>query len=177
MTRFIFILLCAWTASTCGAAAQSAGQITCRVSNNGRSADGGIRLIASNGREAGAGPCGDKPIAVPPGSYTAVLNLDGVLDSPEQRLKVQVSGGRNRPVVADFQTGTLRIAIEQNGRLAAGMATIERDGQRVGTLGGGVKAHLSTGTYSVIVRYRDQERRFERVVITTGSHRDLKASF
>jgi len=59
---------------------------------------------------------------------------------------------------ADFPTATLEVRIASSGRRAAGMAVIKRNGQQLGTLGSGVAAHLSTGTYRILVRYRTQEK-------------------
>jgi hypothetical protein len=123
------------------------------------------------------GSCGSAPLQVPPGRYRARLRLDGALDRPEKTRSVSVQAGDSERVSADFPTGVLEVRIETEGRRAAGMATIYRDGERVGPLGSGVSAHLSAGTYDVVVRYRSNEKRFEDVRLQAGQHRRLSAQF
>ena len=48
------------------------------------------------------------------------------------------------------------------------MAVIRKDGKQIGTLGSGVAAHLSAGSYEVVARYRSQEKRFDDVQIKKG---------
>ena len=78
---------------------------------------------------------------------------------------------------ADFATGLLEVRIQSKGRDTAGIAVIRRDGKQIGTLGSGVTAHLSTGSYEVIARYRTHERRFENVAIQADQRTALNASF
>lgn len=176
MRRFIIAML--WTLSSIPAiaAAQPAGQITCRVSENGKAAAGTLRLEQQE-KTLASGACDGRPLSVPPGTYTAILSLDGALDSPEQRRSVTIASGKNPAMSGEFRTGTLRIDVVRDGRRAAAKATLEKDGKRVGTLGGGVTAHLSAGSYTVIVRCHDEEKRYERVVISADAHRDLSATF
>ena len=54
---------------------------------------------------------------------------------------------------------------------------IRRDGKQIGTLGSGVRAHLSEGTYQVVARYRSKQQSFEAVKVTRGETRVLEASF
>jgi hypothetical protein len=57
------------------------------------------------------------------------------------------------------------------------MAVIKRNGQQLGTLGSGVAAHVSTGTYRILVRYRSQEKDLGEVTITAGQRASLSAEF
>jgi hypothetical protein len=161
--------------STAQRGAQARGRIDCRVTENGVAASGTVRLRQS-GREVASGACGT-PLAAPAGRYEAVLELDGALDRPTQTVEVTIAAGSTATASADFRTGILEIAVEQDGRRAAGMATIFRNGERIGTLGSGVAGHLSVGTYDVVVRYRTSERRFEGVTLGPGERRVLSAAF
>jgi hypothetical protein len=57
------------------------------------------------------------------------------------------------------------------------MALIRKDGRQIGTLGSGVTAHLSAGSYEVVARYRSQERRYDKVAVAAGQHAVVDAAF
>ena len=57
------------------------------------------------------------------------------------------------------------------------MAIIRKDGKQVGTLGSGVAAHLSAGSYQVVARYRTQQKVFDAVAIEQGKPTVLEAAF
>jgi hypothetical protein len=154
---------------------QARGRIACRVTENGGAASGTM-IVRKDGAEVASGPCGE-PVGVPPGSYEVALGLDGALDRPTQAVRVDVAPGGTGLVAADFQTAILEVRIEAEGRRAAGMATIFRNGERVGTLGSGVAGHLSAGTYDVVARYRGAEQRFDAVTLAPAERRSLTATF
>jgi hypothetical protein len=156
-------------------AAQARGRIACRITENAGAASGTI-TIRRDGAEVSTGTCGS-PVAVPAGSYEVVLGLDGAIDRPERTVQVTVAPGATANAVADFQTAILEVRIEAGGRRAAGMATIFRNGERVGTLGSGVSGHLSAGTYDIVAKYRNSEQRFDAVTLAPGERRSLAASF
>jgi hypothetical protein len=149
--------------------------VTCEITENGQPASGTISVWV-DGAELAEGTCG-RPLAIPAGEHEVVLRLDGALDGPERRLPLQALAGRTVPVSADFSTGLLEVRIQSQGRDTAGIAVIRRGGRQVGTLGSGVAAHLSVGSYEVIARYRTHERRFEAVEIRKGERTALAASF
>ena len=157
------------------AAQAQQGQVACRITENGGAATG-TAIVRQNGREIATGSC-SAPISVPAGTYDVTLRLDGALDRPEQTRRVTVAGGQTANAAADFSTAILEVRITANGRNAAGMAVITRNGQRIGTLGSGVPAHISAGTYDVVVRYRTTERRFDAVSLARGQRRALSADF
>lgn len=165
------------TAGLAGHAAQAAddGKVVCEVKENGKPATGTISLRKGE-TEIASGPCG-KPLSAAAGQYTAVLGLDGALDGPEQQKPVTVAAGQSASVSADFATGTLEVRIRSQGRDTAGMAIIRKDGKQVGTLGSGVAAHLSAGSYQVVARYRTQQKVFETVAIEQGKPTVLEAAF
>ncbi len=158
-------------------AAQSAaaGKLECKVSENGGPASGTVVLLRGD-KEAYRGNC-SKVASVPAGSFTAVIGLDGVLDGPERRVPVVVKAGETASVAADFATGTIEVRIQSKGRQAAGMAVISLQGRQIGTLGSGVSAHLSAGTYQVVARYRTQKKEFGSVTIEARKKEVLEASF
>lgn len=154
---------------------ENKGTIDCKVLENGKSASGVISL-KRDGQEVLKELC-KKDIPISIGTYSATISLDGVLNSPEQRKEVTVKKGRTTKVTADFPTGILEVQIQSKGRNAAGMAIIRQNNLQIGTLGSGVSAHISTGTYQVIARYRTQKKSFENVVITPEKQVVLKATF
>jgi len=155
--------------------AQGSGTLKCEITENGESATGTV-VVLQGENEVARGTCG-KPVKVGAGEYSAILNLDGALDGPSQRKPVSVTAGKVAELSADFPTGLIEVRIEREGRRAAGMAVIRRDGKQIGTLGSGVAAHLSTGTYEVVARYRTQEKRFESVAVARGQRVVLDATF
>lgn len=155
--------------------AQARGRIACRILENAGAASGTM-TIRKDGREVSSGTCG-APVAVPAGSYEVVLGLDGAIDRPEKTVQLTVAPGATAAASADFQTAILEVRIEAGGRRAAGLATIFRNGERVGTLGSGVSGHLSAGTYDIVAKYRASEQRFDAVTLAPGERRALSASF
>jgi hypothetical protein len=102
--------------------------------------------------------------------------LDGTLDNPAKSLSVEVSAAKATPVSVDFQTGVLEVRIETKGQRGTGMVTVNRGSTRIGTLGSGVAAHLSAGTYEVVVRLGGEERRYS-VDLRPGQRRLVRAQF
>jgi len=151
------------------------GKVACEVKENGKAASGTLSLLQGD-KEVASGPCG-KPISVAAGDYDAVLSLDGALDGPQQKKPVKVAAGQTVSANADFATGLLEVRIRSQGRDTAGMAIIRKDGKQVGTLGSGVAAHLSTGSYQVVAKYRTQQKVFDAVAIQQGKPTVLEASF
>jgi hypothetical protein len=171
LTVLFALLLCDPRAMAAGD-----GKVSCEIMENGKPASGTL-VVLHDDKEIARGTCG-KPIGVPTGEHVAVLALDGALDAPEQRQPLRVSGSdKAQKLVADFSTGLLEVHITSQGHDTAGMAIIRRDGRQVGTLGSGVSAHLSTGSYAVVARYRAQERRFDTVQIQKDQRTVLNATF
>jgi hypothetical protein len=149
--------------------------VQCEISGNGEPASGTM-LILDGTREVAEGTCG-KPLSVPAGSYTAVLRLDGAIDGPEQRLPLTVGKDAPKPLKADFATGVLEVKVQSESKAAAGMAIIKKDGKQIGTLGSGVPAHLSAGTYEIVVRHRSEQKTLDKVVLARGERKSLEVSF
>lgn len=157
------------------ARAGSDGKAICEVTENGKPASGTI-VVLHDGTELARGSCG-KAFSVAAGEHVAVLTLDGALDAPERRLPLPVQADKTAKLGADFATGLLEVHITSQGRDTAGVAVIRKDGRQIGTLGSGVSAHLSAGSYEVIARYRTQERRFDKVAIAAAQRAVLDAAF
>jgi len=157
-----------------GTAAAQTGQIRCSVTENGSPGRGTI-VVEQNGREVGGGSCGPA-VPVPAGKCKVTVRLDGVLDNPSKSVSVEVSAGKVTPVSVDFQTGVLEVRIETKDQRGTGMVTVNRGSQRIGTLGSGVAARLSAGSYEVVVRLGGQERRYS-VDLRPGQRRLVRAQF
>lgn len=160
----------------CGAGSVEAqtGEIRCSVTENGGPARGTI-VVEQNGREVGGGSCGS-PLSVPVGKCKVTVRLDGTLDNPAKRVDVEVSASKPASVSVDFQTGVLEVRIETKEQGGTGLVTVNRGSKRIGTLGSGVTAHLTVGTYEVIVRLGGEERRYA-VDLRPGQHRMVRAQF
>jgi len=104
------------------------------------------------------------------------VRLDGTLDNPSKSVKVKVSPGKSTPVSVDFQTGVLEVRIETKGQRGTGIVTVNRGSQRIGTLGSGVAARVSAGSYEVVVRLGGEERRYS-VDLRPGQRRLVRAQF
>ena len=158
------------------ARAEAGGHVSCEITENGEIATG-VVSVQRNGKEIATSACG-RELSVPAGDYVAALRLDGAFDGPEQRQTIQVkAGGAPIKLKADFATAVLEVRIASSGRRAAGMAVIKRGGQQLGTLGSGVQAHVSVGTYRVLVRYRTQQKDLGDITMSAGQHLTLDASF
>lgn len=157
------------------ASAQATGKVTCSITENGQPATGVIS-VQRDGNEIATTSCG-RELSVPVGNYVAALRLDGAFDGPEQRQNLSIKAGATQKLSADFPTGILEVRITSGGRRAAGMAVIKRKGQQLGTLGSGVLAHVSVGTYRILVRYRGQEKDLGDVTLSAGQRLSLDAAF
>ncbi|MDH4282738.1 MAG: hypothetical protein OEV36_08815 [Myxococcales bacterium] len=163
-----------WLAGA-GAAAAESGEIRCSVTENGTPARGTV-VINQKGREVGGGSCGGATVSVPAGRCEVTVRLDGALDNPSKNVDVEVKAGKTTPIAVDFQTGVLEVRIETKGQRGTGMVTVSRGSKRVGTLGSGVAARLSAGSYEIAVRLGGEERRYS-VDLRPGQHRVIRAQF
>jgi hypothetical protein len=160
-----------WSAGNVGA---QTGQIRCAVTENGGPARGTV-VIERDGRQAAAGSCGGT-LSVPPGKYEVTVRVDGVLDNPAKTVRVEAKAGKTVPVTVDFQTGVVEVRIETQEQRGTGIVTVNQLGKRIGTLSLGVGTHLSVGSYEIVVRLDDQERRYS-VDLKAGQRRLVRAAF
>lgn len=168
--------LLVWGSLPGSADAQVAGaKLICEITENGEPASGTIS-VQRDGKEVVSGTCG-KELSLPAGTYSAVVKLDGALDGPSQTKSLSIEGSSKSVLKIDFATGTLEIRIASQGKRAAGMAIIKKNGVQIGTLGSGVAAHLSAGSYQVTARYRNQEKDLGTVAVSAGQRVALDAAF
>lgn len=151
-----------------------AGEIVCSLTENGAPARGSAS-VEQNGKAVASGSCG-AALPVPAGKYKVTVRLDGALDNPSESVGVSVSAGKTTPVSVDFKTGVLEVRIESKGQGGTGIVTVNRGSARIGTLGSGVAARLSAGSYEVVVRLGGQERRYA-VDLRPGQRRLVRAQF
>lgn len=149
-------------------------RLDCRVEANDAPAVASFAALRG-GQEVASGRCGSA-IDIPPGSYEVVLTLEGTLDRPERRVRVQASEGERVLARASFETSILEVRFTEDRRAAAGLAVVLRDGRRVGTLGSGVATRLSSGRYEIVARYRTEEKRYT-VDLAPGQRRAIRADF
>ena len=160
--------------SSAAVAMAQTGQIECKVTDNGSPGRGTI-VVEQGGRKVAAGSC-SRPVSVAPGAYDATVRLDGVVDTPAKTVRVEVLEGKTAPVVVGFETASVEVRIEAKGQRGTAMITVNRGGKRIGTLGAGVPARLSAGSYEIQVRLGGQERRYA-VDLRPGQRRVVRAQF
>ena len=150
------------------------GQIRCAITENGSPGRGTV-LIEKDGKKVASGSCA-RAFAVSPGTHRVTLRLDGALDNPARTVEVEVTEGKTASATADFQTATLEVRVEAKGQRGTSLVAVEQNGRRLGTLGSGVSAKLSAGTYEVVVRLGGQEKRYA-VDLRPGQRRLVRAQF
>ena len=156
------------------ASAQAQSGIQCQISENGNSATGTV-VITRGAQRMATGSCGS-PVSVRPGVYQVRVHLDGVLDRPIVQKRVHVLGGQISIVPANFVTGILEVRILSQGKRGVGSLVVRQGAKRLGTLGSGVAAHISAGTYTIDVEYRGRRKAY-RVTIAPGQHQKIHAKF
>jgi hypothetical protein len=150
------------------------GQIRCAITENGSPASGSF-AVEQGGRQVASGSCG-RALSVPVGACSVTVRLNGALDNPAQTVNATVADGKTSTVAVDFKTAVLEVRIDAKGQRGTGMVTVEKNGRRIGTLGSGVAARLSAGSYEVIVRLGAQEQRHQ-VELRPGQRRLVRAQF
>lgn len=185
----LFLITLAPTASAQDGSAPSPageGRVAVTVKQNGSVASGAFEVHrladASHGTAGEIVASGRSGLAVrvPAGTYDVVVRLDGAIDRPERWLRdVVVGAGRTAEVEGSFQTAVLEVRVQARGRRAAATVYVRRAGETadVATLGAGVRAVVSAGTYDIVVRHRAQERVFPGIELPAGGARALTADF
>ena len=183
---FLLISLISFTSSVAAAQDESAvgGRISVTVKQNGAVVSSGFEVhrVASPtapGEIVASGRAG-LPVRVPAGTYDVVVRLDGAIDRPERWTRsVVVGAGRTVEVEASFETAILEVRATSRGRRAAATIFVRRAGETVdiATLGAGVRAVVSAGTYDIIVKHRATERSFPGTELLAGRSRTLTVDF
>jgi hypothetical protein len=156
------------------ATASAQSRVRCQVDENGAPAQARIDL-SSQGRVVASGSCAN-PVAVPAGSYSATITLEGVLDRPTQTVQVTVPANGEGIARASFATSILEVVFTAGGQSANGTAILRRDGRDIGTLGTRVPVRVSAGSYQLVARYRTQERTFA-LTLAPAQRRSVRATF
>jgi hypothetical protein len=159
--------------------ASSYGRVAVTIKQNGSASSGTFEVHARGGAIVASGHAG-LPARVPAGTYDVVVRLDGAIDRPERWVRaVVVRPGGTVNVEQSFQTSILEVRVFSRGRRAAATIYVRRAGEsaNVATLGAGVRAVISAGTYDIVVRHRATERVFSGIELVAGRARTLTADF
>jgi len=119
----------------------------------------------------------DAPVALNPGNYDVEVQLHGAVDQPKRLFSVKLSRGATETISAQFETTSLEVVIHVGNQRRSGMAKIQRNGTQVASIGSGLKAKISVGTYDIDVVYRNQVQQFSAVSLIAHEHRVVSASF
>ena len=157
-----------------GLARAQTGQIACKVTENGSPTRGSF-VVEQGGRRVASASCG-RTVSVPAGPSKVTVRPDGVLDNPARTLDTTVADGQTATVSVNFETAGIEVRIETSTRGATGLVVVQKEGRRIGTLGSGVEARLSAGSYEILVRLAGEERRYS-VDLRPGQTRLIRAQF
>ena len=149
--------------------------LDCLVHENGAYAPGSIDVRAL-GASVASGSCGTA-LTIDPGTYDVTIRLDEVLDRPSKTMRIVLSSGEDRDLVADFETAILEVRLVVADEPVSGLVEVLRTGQLVGTLGSSVPWRVSAGTYDVVAHYRTDVVRFDNVELAPAQRRALLAAF
>jgi hypothetical protein len=122
------------------------------------------------------GSCG-RALEIAPGTYTAVVVLDGAADAPESRQRVEAKAGQLTMARASFETGEILIEATRDGRRGVASVKLRKDGQERATLSAGVASRVSAGTYDVEVESRGTRRVISAVTVSRAERRTVSVDF
>lgn len=150
------------------------GQVACRVTENGTYAPATLE-VSAQGRVVARGDCSG-PLDLPAGTYVATVTLESAVDHPQQSMTIRVPEGGVASVTASFATSILEVRFTKNRESVFGTAFLRRGGVVVATLGSGVPARVSAGTYELLERYRTEDR-VVQVTVAPGQRLAVRADF
>lgn len=150
------------------------GQLRCVAEENGAHAAASFEM-KQNGQTVAQGSC-ESPVELPPGAYVAHITLETALDRPTRAVPVQVAEGGVVTARASFQTAILEVRFTDERAPVHGLAMVRQGGRTLGTLGSGVTARVSAGTYEIVARHRTEDRTYT-VSLAPGQRRALRAAF
>ena len=174
MTQLSPVAASAPAPTTTTAAPARPGQLTIAVDENGAYAPSTFQ-VRQAGRVVASGSSGS-PIALPAGAYDVTLTLETALDRPTRTVRVLVPDGGVAPARASFQTSILEVRFTKDRVAVHGLATVRQGDRVIGTLGSGVTARVSAGTYQIDARYRTEQRTYS-VTLAPVQRRALSAQF
>jgi hypothetical protein len=161
-------------AATTPTAPARPGQLTIAVDENGAYAASTFQ-VRQAGRVVASGSSGS-PIALPAGAYDVVITLETALDRPTRTVRVLVPEGGVATARASFQTAIVEVRFTKDRMAVHGLATVRQGDRVIGTLGSGVTARVSAGTYQIDARYRTEQRTYS-VSLAPVQRRALSAQF
>jgi hypothetical protein len=162
------------TATTATTAPARPGQLTVAVDENGAYAASTYQ-VRQAGRVIASGSSGS-PIALPAGAYEVAITLETALDRPTRTVRVLVPEGGVATARASFSTSILEVRFTKDRMAVHGLATVRQGDRVIGTLGSGVTARVSAGTYEIEARYRTEVRSYS-VTLAPVQRRALSAQF
>lgn len=157
------------------ASADGGASFLCEGRDNDRPAPAHFRLLSAE-REIASGRCG-VPQAISPGSYQALIMLDGALDQPLWRERVEIESGQTRLLSARFETGELLVEVRRMAQRSVGTVRVFLAGKPLASVAAGATIRLSTGSYGVAVESLGEKRPPEAVTIVRDERRVLVIDF
>jgi len=159
-------------------APSTAGSLRCSATRNGVESRATVELI-QNGRTIASAACGlgALPLSAIPGAYVARISLADTFDGTHRDVPVQVVAGQVRGLTVEVPTALLEVRAEVAGRLVFGRAIVRRSGNVVGSLGSGVVATLTPGSYDIEVVQGSQRRLLQGIRLAPGQRRALRVAF
>jgi len=157
------------------AGAAPSARVDCDVQENGQQALASFRVMAGES-EIAKGSCG-RAQEVPPGTYEMRVTLDGAVDAPTVKQRIEARVGDLTKARASFETGEILVELTRDGRRTIGTIKLLKGGSVLATLTGGVTSRVSVGTYSVELESRGARRTLDAVTVSRGERRSLSADF
>lgn len=150
------------------------GRLTAVVDENGAHAPSSVH-VRRGGRLVASGSSAT-PIELPAGTYDVTITLETALDRPTRTVRVSVPEGGTATARASFRTSIIEVRFTKDRTAVHGLATLRQGGRVIGTLGSGVTARVSAGTYEIDARYRTEQRTYT-VALAPEQRRALRADF
>lgn len=169
------VFLTVYGASSGLAGADVAASFLCESQDNGHPAPASFRLLSGQ-QEIASGRCG-VPQAIPPGLYQALTVLEGALDRPTRRERVQLEAGQTRKLSVQYETGELVVEVRRMGQRSVGTVHVFFAGKPLASVAAGSAIRLSTGSYGVAVESQGEKRPPEAVTIVRDERRVLVSDF
>ncbi|MFT3921474.1 MAG: hypothetical protein QM778_02945 [Myxococcales bacterium] len=174
---FVFFAISALlgVSSATSVAAAPSARVDCEVQENGQPALGSFRVMSGETQIA-KGSCG-RAQEVPPGGYDLQITLDGAIDAPTSKQRVEARVGELTKARASFETGEILVELTRDGRRTVGTIRLLRGKDVIATLTAGVTSRVSAGTYSVEIESRGTRRVLDAITISRAERRSLSADF
>lgn len=163
------------------AADLSDGKLSVSVTDNGRPAEGAVRVFHPGSKaQAAMGPAGE-PLVLAPGPYLVETTLGGVADFPVRRTEVRVEAGKLARLSERFETGRLTVGVFRDRTPVEALVRLTLPGAEdfFNYFASPGTVSLTPGTYDVVVAPKDgvpvERLRRPRVTVTRG--RENKIAF